>query len=65
MDQVILSPHFAFYTREAYERLEADCLEKIRLLTEGKLPRDVKNADLLANAAGQLHRVVRSTALSE
>ena len=55
MDQVILSPHFAFYTREAYERLEADCLEKIRLLTEGKLPRDVKNADLLANAAGQLH----------
>ncbi|MDG2208030.1 MAG: aspartate aminotransferase family protein [Pirellulales bacterium] len=53
MDQVVLSPHFAFYSREAYERLEADCLEKIRLLTKGTLPRDVKNADLLAKAAGQ------------
>ncbi len=47
MEQVVLSPHFAFYSREAYERLEKDCLEKIGSLVAGKLPKDVKNVDLL------------------
>jgi len=53
MEQVVLSPHFAFYSREAYERLEQDCLKKIRALVAGELPRDVKNADLLATDQGQ------------
>jgi 4-aminobutyrate aminotransferase len=46
-DRVVCSPHFAFYSREAYQRLEQDCLEKIRTLLRGELPRDVKNAELL------------------
>ncbi|MEK6249572.1 MAG: aspartate aminotransferase family protein [Planctomycetales bacterium] len=47
MDNVAVSPHFAFYTREAYDRLEQECLDKIRDLLAGRLPSDVKNADLL------------------
>ena len=50
-DRVICSPHFAFYSREAYGRLEQDCLEKIRALVHGELPRDIKNAALLAHYA--------------
>ena len=46
-ENVVLAPHFAFYSREAYERLEKDCLEKIRMLVAGQLPKDIKNAHLL------------------
>ncbi len=32
LENVILTPHLAFYTKEAYERLEKDCLRKIERL---------------------------------
>lgn len=36
MENVILTPHLAFYTREAMHRLEADVLERCFELLEGK-----------------------------
>jgi D-3-phosphoglycerate dehydrogenase / 2-oxoglutarate reductase len=36
MDNVILSPHLTFYTREAMARLEADTLERCREALEGR-----------------------------
>jgi D-3-phosphoglycerate dehydrogenase len=36
MDNVILSPHLTFYTREAMARLEADTLERCREVLEGR-----------------------------
>ena len=36
MDNVILSPHLTFYTREAMTRLEGDTLERCREALEGR-----------------------------
>lgn len=44
MDNVILSPHLAFYTREAMARLEADTLERCREALEGR-PLTVRSRD--------------------
>jgi len=44
MDNVILSPHLTFYTREAMARLEADTLERCREALEGK-PLTVRSQD--------------------
>ena len=49
-DNVIRTPHFAFYTREAYERLENECLQAIRQLLAGEEPRSVRNAEALGLA---------------
>jgi D-3-phosphoglycerate dehydrogenase / 2-oxoglutarate reductase len=44
MDNVILSPHLTFYTREAMARLEADTLERCREALEGR-PLTVRSRD--------------------
>jgi D-3-phosphoglycerate dehydrogenase / 2-oxoglutarate reductase len=44
MDNVILSPHLTFYTREAMARLEAQTLERCREALEGR-PLSVKSRD--------------------
>ncbi len=44
MDNVILSPHLSFYTREAMARLEAETLERCREVLEGR-PVTVKSRD--------------------
>ena len=44
MDNVILSPHLTFYTREAMARLEADTLERCREVLEGR-PVTVRSRD--------------------
>ncbi|HYN11360.1 MAG TPA: C-terminal binding protein [Burkholderiales bacterium] len=44
MDNVILSPHITFYTREAMARLEADTLERCREVLEGR-PVTVRSRD--------------------
>jgi D-3-phosphoglycerate dehydrogenase len=44
MDNVILSPHLTFYTREAMARLEAETLERCREVLEGR-PLTVKSRD--------------------
>jgi 4-aminobutyrate aminotransferase len=51
---VQLTPHLAFYTHEAYERLEAQCYTAVRSLLQGRLPGSplfVKNHALLNLAA--------------
>jgi len=45
MDNVILTPHLAWYTREAHERLERDTLRNLLDLLDGKLPPYVKNPE--------------------
>jgi D-3-phosphoglycerate dehydrogenase len=44
MDNVILSPHLTFYTREAMARLEADTLERCREALDGR-PLTVRSRD--------------------
>ena len=44
MDNVILSPHLTFYTREAMARLEEDTLERCREVLEGR-PVSVRSRD--------------------
>jgi D-3-phosphoglycerate dehydrogenase len=44
MDNVILSPHLTFYTREAMARLEAETLERCREVLEGR-PLTVRSRD--------------------
>jgi D-3-phosphoglycerate dehydrogenase len=44
MDNVILSPHLTFYTREAMTRLEGDTLERCREALEGR-PLTVRSRD--------------------
>jgi len=53
MDNVILSPHLTFYTREAMARLEEDTLERCREVLEGR-PVTVRSRDprLRAQARG-------------
>ena len=45
LDNVILTPHFAFYSREAYERLECECCDAMCDLMNGKLPSNIKNVE--------------------
>ena len=53
MDNVILSPHLTFYTREAMARLEEDTLERCREVLDGR-PVTVRSRDprLLAQGRG-------------
>ncbi|MGD9636604.1 MAG: 2-hydroxyacid dehydrogenase [Pirellulales bacterium] len=44
MDNVILSPHLAFYTAEAMERLESETLERCREIIEGR-PVTIRSTD--------------------
>ena len=44
MDNVILSPHLTFYTREAMARLEADTLERCKEILEGR-PVTIRSRD--------------------
>jgi D-3-phosphoglycerate dehydrogenase len=44
MDNVILSPHLTFFTREAMERLESETLERCREIIEGR-PVTIRSTD--------------------
>ncbi len=46
-DNVILTPHLAWYTKEAFERVERDTLMGIREILEGAEPKNLKNVDVL------------------
>jgi D-3-phosphoglycerate dehydrogenase len=43
MDTVILTPHLAWYTREAFERVERQTLDSILDVLAGRRPRNLKN----------------------
>lgn len=46
MDNVILTPHLAWWTREAFERVERETLARIVEILEGRRPANLKNPDL-------------------
>ena len=46
-DNVILTPHLAWYTREAFERAERDTLMGVREILEGVRPKNLKNVEVL------------------
>ncbi len=44
MDNVILTSHLAWYTKEADERLAKECVARVLELLRGETPRNVRNA---------------------
>lgn len=47
LDNVILTPHVAWYTKEASERLEQETLQRTLEILKGKTPQNIKNPDVL------------------
>ncbi len=48
MDNVVLSPHFAWYTREAHARLETETLQRALEILEGRMPQNIINSQVAA-----------------
>ena len=46
-DNVILTPHLAWYTKEAFERVERDTLDGVRDVLSGNRPKNLKNVEVL------------------
>ncbi|MFQ5764077.1 MAG: 2-hydroxyacid dehydrogenase [Rhodospirillales bacterium] len=46
-DNVILTPHLAWYTREAFERVERDTLAGVKAIFDGARPKNLKNVEVL------------------
>ena len=46
LDNVIIAPHFASYTAEAYEELDRDALAKVKAILNGDDLWDLKNTDV-------------------
>ena len=44
LDNVILTSHLAWYTKEADARLAADCVARVTELVRGETPKNIKNA---------------------
>jgi D-3-phosphoglycerate dehydrogenase len=47
LDNVILTPHLAWYTKEASARLEQETLQRTLEILKGKIPQNVKNSEVL------------------
>lgn len=47
LENVILTPHLAWYTKEAYARLQIENLERVREILAGALPLNLKNPEAL------------------
>ena len=47
MDNVILTPHLAWYTREAFERVERQTLDSILDVLAGRRPKNLKNVEVM------------------
>ncbi len=45
-DNVILTPHLAWYTREAFERVERETRDRVLEILQGKRPKYLKNTEL-------------------
>jgi phosphoglycerate dehydrogenase-like enzyme len=44
---VILTPHLAWYTKQAQKRLEQETLQRTLEILEGRLPQNIKNPEIL------------------
>ena len=58
LDNVLLTPHFAFYTKEAHTRLEVECLQAVQMLLDGNIPPNIKNRELLNGDSRNPHETV-------
>jgi D-3-phosphoglycerate dehydrogenase len=47
LDNVILTPHLAWYTKQAQNRLEQETLQRTLEIFEGRLPQNIKNPQVL------------------
>ena len=47
MDNVILTPHLAWYTQEAYDRLARETLQRVLEILDGKIPYNLKNPEVI------------------
>lgn len=47
IDNVILTPHLAWYTKEAFERLETETIQRALEILQGKTPKNVVNIEVL------------------
>ncbi|MDP6350568.1 MAG: NAD(P)-dependent oxidoreductase, partial [Chloroflexota bacterium] len=47
MDSVILTPHLAWYTHEAFERVERQTLDSVLDVLAGRRPANLKNVEVL------------------
>ena len=47
LDNVILTPHVAWYTKEASARLEQETLQRTLEILKGKIPQNVRNPEVL------------------
>ena len=47
MDNTIVTPHLAWYTQEAFERVERQTLESILDILNGNIPRNLKNVSVV------------------
>jgi D-3-phosphoglycerate dehydrogenase len=47
MENVILTPHMAWYTREAYDRLAQETLQRVLEILDGKIPYNLKNPEVI------------------
>jgi D-3-phosphoglycerate dehydrogenase len=47
LDNVILTPHLAWYTKQACERLEQETLQRALEILDGRIPQNLKNPEVL------------------
>ncbi len=47
MNNVILTPHVGWYTKEAFERLERECVQRVVEILQGERPKNVVNVEVL------------------
>ena len=54
LDNVILTPHVAFFSQQSIEELTSRCAQQVRDVLEGKIPENVRNPEALSNARAKL-----------
>ena len=57
MDNVLVTPHFAYYTEEADNRLDRECLYSARRILNSDTLVNVKNGDMLESMGKTVNRL--------
>ena len=54
LDNVILTPHSAFFSQQSIRELAFRCANQVKDVLQGKTPENVRNSDVLSNARATL-----------
>ena len=54
LDNVILTPHVAFFSQQSIEELTRRCAQQVRDVLEGRVPENVRNPEALSKARAKL-----------